>query len=63
MYFLFRILQGLTYIVAAGLAVAAFVYVVSNVIQFVGNLLGFELGSLWDWVVSKLPERKPKPKK
>jgi len=54
------LIQALLVIAGAGLTIAAFVWVTSSVIQFVGNVVGFEVGSLWDWTLSKLPRRKDK---
>lgn len=53
------VVQVILTIAVVGALIAGFVWVVSGVIQFVGNVVGYEVGSLWGWFKSKLPKKYP----
>jgi hypothetical protein len=58
---LFRVVQFIISVALVAGSVIAIVWIVSNAIQVVGNLLGYEIGSLFGWIkdkISRLAQRK-----
>lgn len=62
MAFIFRILHFVFFFAIYAALLGLMVFVISRAIQQVGSWMGYEIGSLWDWLKSKIP-RFPKIKK